>query len=88
MSARLVRYRNDLADPDTVVVRVVRDGDATKAFVGTIDYDDETTPFYATEEVSVPEAIRLASNRRRPDEPILVRLEEGTEWNPEWGTLE
>lgn len=88
MTPRLVKYREEKATPDSAIVRIVDDGGEPRAFVRCFSEDDEKTPFYPTEEVPVPDAIRLASTRQKAPGPILVQLEDGAEWNPDWGELE
>ena len=63
-------------------------GDRAIGFVDSIDFGNEDTPFYPTEEMSMPEAIRLAENRNDTGGPIMVKLEEDAEWDPRWGKLE
>ncbi|MCO6187818.1 hypothetical protein [Rhizobium sp. L1K21] len=87
MSAELMKYREDLATPDSVIIRIVTEDGLTRAFVRFKSEGEDSTPHYPTEEIPVPEAIRLASNRREAGQPILVQLEEGAEWDDDWGDL-
>lgn len=82
------RYSKEAATRDTVLLRVIQRGDRPVGFVDSIDFGNEDTPFYPTEEMSMPEAIRLAENRNDTGGPIMVKLEEDAEWDPRWGKLE
>ncbi|QQM28803.1 hypothetical protein JET14_10545 [Martelella lutilitoris] len=88
MAPAFRRYSKEAATRDTVLLRVVQRGERSYGFVDSIDFGNEDTPYYPTEELPMPEAIRLAENRNDTGGPVMVELEEDAEWNPEWGKLE
>lgn len=88
MTLTFRHYSKEAATPDTVLLRVVQRGNRAIGFVDLIDFGNEDTPFYPTEEMSMPEAIRLAENRNDTGGPIMVKLEEDAEWDPRRGKLE
>ncbi|MEO1987169.1 MAG: hypothetical protein ABGX47_11050 [Martelella sp.] len=88
MARRFIRYQKDNAPKDAVVLRVLQRGGRAVGLVREIDFGNEGTPYYPSEEVAMPDAIRLAENRNDSGGPILVEMAEDVEWNPDWGVLE
>lgn len=94
MPRKLLRYREDATDAAAVIIRVVGRGDEARAFIRRINEEEEAdTQVYPTEEMPVPEAIRLAESRIDQEaaaglQPIYVQLENDAEWDPRWGNLQ
>ncbi len=74
----------------SIVVRIVRSGDALRATVSEVERQTELGDVNPSEEMPVDVALRLAESRRqnRPGASVYVRLESGVEWRDEWGRIE
>lgn len=86
------QYEKGRYGEGTIVVRITRDGDEVRAFLRTIDTpeDAEADSVYPSESAPPEKALRLAENKRQgtTGAEIVVELDAGVEWDPDWGTLE
>ena len=89
----MAEYKRLTGDPaeGEIVVRIVSEGSSTKAFITGLDHtgDPAEPTVYPPEEMAPDEAFRIVENKREAigDAEVKVMLEQGVEWNPEWGTL-
>jgi hypothetical protein len=83
------RYQNGLVPPGSLVVRLYHAGDQIRGFIREVQAD-EPDAIFASEELEVENALRLAENKQldRPDLPIYIELKEGVRWDPAWGRLQ
>ncbi|MEN3794035.1 hypothetical protein [Fulvimarina sp. MAC3] len=89
----MAQYRRLTGEPEEgeIVVRIIKEGDARKAFITNIENtgDPAEPSVFPPEEMSPEEAFRIVENKRDMigDAEVRVMLEAGIEWDPAWGEL-
>jgi ribosomal protein L16/L10AE len=83
------RLDSDSVREGAIIVRIVHSGGEPRATVRQVEKGTALGDVHPSEEMAVEEALRLAGNKRAggAQDEILIELEPGISWRPEWGQL-